>query len=246
MNSGMYSALSGDIDMLDKLNVVANNLANINTVGFKKDRVSFEKVLDNAGNMRGGNGVLTDDTIIARENVFTDFTAGPIKRTGNVFHMALDGDGFFAVSTPQGTAYTRQGNFQRDRNGRLTTIDGYEVQGRNGGPITIPGGTLQVDKSGNVMVDGTSVGNINIVDFQKPYQLQKAGKALFLPTNPQNTPQPVQNTSVLQGYIEDSNVNAIAEMTQIIDCNRGFESCQRAIRSYDDMAGQAIQLGKPA
>ncbi len=246
MNSGMYSALAGDINMLDKLNVVANNLANINTVGFKKDRVSFEKVLDNVNNQTGGNGVLTDDTILARENVFTDFTTGPIKQTGNVLHMALDGDGFFAVNTPQGTAYTRQGNFQRDKNGMLTTVDGYVVQGKGGGTISIPGGKLDIDKSGNVSVDGTSVGAINIVDFQKPYQLLKTGKALFLPANPQDTPQPAQNTSVLQGYIEDSNVNSIVEMTQIIDCNRSFESCQRAIRSYDDMAGQAIQLGKPA
>jgi flagellar basal-body rod protein FlgG len=246
MNSGMYSALSGDINMMDKLNIVANNLANANTVGFKKDRVSFEKVLDNVNNPSGGNGVLTDDTIIARENVFTDFTTGPMKQTGNVFHMALDGDGFFAVTTPQGTAYTRQGNFQRDKNGRLTTIDGYEVQGKGGGPISIPGGKLEVDKSGNIFVDGTNTGAINIVDFQKPYQLQKAGKALFLPTNPQDNPQPAQKASVLQGYIEDSNVNAIVEMTQIIDCNRGFESCQRVIRSYDDMAGKAIELGKPA
>ncbi len=246
MNSGMYSALSGDIDMLDKLNVVANNLANINTVGFKKDRVAFEKVLDNANNLTAGNGGLTDAPIIARETVFTDFTTGPIKQTGNVFHVALDGDGFFAVNTPQGVAYTRQGNFQRDKNGRLTTIDGYEVLGKGGAPISIPGGTVDVDKSGNVSVDGTIVGAINVVDFQKPYQLQKATRALFSPINPQDTPQQALKTTVLQGYIEDSNVNAIMEMTQIIDCNRGFESCQRAIRTYDDMTGQAIQLGKPA
>ncbi len=222
MNSGMYSALAGDINLLDKLSVVANNLANINTVGFKKDRMSFEKVLDNAGNPAGGGSVLTDDTIIAKENVYTDYTTGPIKHTGNVFHMALDGDGFFAVTTPQGTAYTRQGNFQRNKDGRLTTIDGYVVQGKGGGPISIPGGKMDVDKAGNVFVDGSSVGSINVVDFQKPYQLRKAGNALFLPSNPQDAPQPAQKASVLQGYIEDSNVSAIVEMTQIIDCNRGF------------------------
>jgi flagellar basal-body rod protein FlgF len=244
MNSGMYSALSGDINMLDKLNVVANNLANVNTVGFKKDRMFFEKVLDTVNNPSQTGGGVTDDTIVAQVRMFTDYTTGPIKLTGNVFHMAIDGEGFFAVNTPQGTAYTRQGNFQRDKNGRLTTVDGYEVLGRGGGPISIPGGKVDIDGSGNITVDGTSVGSVGVVDFPKPYQLQKAGKALFMPANPQAVPQSVPKPAVMQGYIEDSNVNAIAEMTHMIECNRSFESCQRVIRSYDDMAGKAIELGK--
>jgi len=244
MNSGMYSALSGDVNMLDKLNVVANNLANINTVGFKKDRMFFEKVLDTVNNPSQAGGEVTDETIVAQVRMFTDYTTGPIKQTGNVFHVAIDGDGFFAVNTPQGTEYTRQGNFQRDKNGRLTTVDGYDVLGRGGGPITIPGGMVHIDATGNITVDGTGVGSIDVVDFPKPYQLQKTGKAHFVPADPQAVPQSVPRASVMQGYIEDSNVNAIAEMTHMIECNRSFESCQRAIKSYDEMAGKAIELGK--
>ncbi len=245
MNSGMYSALSGDINMMDKLDVTANNLANVNTVGFKRDRLYFSKALD-AATQSLNNGAPTDNAIISQVGMFTDYSAGAMQKTDNTFHMALDGDGFFAVKTPQGIAYTRQGNFMRDKNGMLTTIDGYEVQGRGGGSISIPGGKVEVDASGKITVDGTAAASIDVVDFPKPYQLNKIGGAMFIPANPQVTPQPAAKTSVMQGYLENSNVNAIAEMMHIIESSRSFESCQRVIRSYDDMSGKAIQLGTPA
>jgi flagellar basal-body rod protein FlgG len=103
---------------------------------------------------------------------------------------------------------------------------------------------VHINATGNITVDGTGVGSIDVVDFPKPYQLQKTGKAHFVPADPQAVPQSVPRVSVMQGYIEDSNVNAIAEMTHMIECNRSFESCQRVIRSYDEMAGKAIELGK--
>jgi flagellar basal-body rod protein FlgF len=245
MNSGMYSALSGDVNMMDKLDVVANNLANVNTVGFKKDRLYFSKALDTASQSLNG-GALTDNAIISQTGMFTDYSAGSIQKTDNTFHMALDGDGFFAVKTPQGIAYTRQGNFIRDKNGMLTTIDGYPVQARGGGDISIPAGNVQVDATGKVMVDATAAGSIDVVDFPKPYQLNKINGTMFVPANSQVTPQAATKTSVMQGYLENSNVNAISEMMQIIDCSRSFESCQRVIKSYDDMSGKAIQLGAPA
>jgi flagellar basal-body rod protein FlgF len=244
MNSGMYSALSGGVNLVDKLDVVANNLANVNTVGFKEDRLYFSKELDYASRSLNG-GALTDNVVMSQPTVFTDYTAGAMQKTDNVFHMAIDGEGFFAVKTPQGTAYTRQGNFKRDKNGILTTIDGYQVLGRGGSSISIPGGKIEVDKTGKISVDGTASGSIDVVDFPKPYQLKKISGAMFLPANPQVTPQAAAKTSVLQGYLENSNVNAIAEMMQVIDCSRSFESCQRVIRSYDDMSAKAIQLGTP-
>jgi flagellar basal-body rod protein FlgF len=243
MNSGMYSALSGDVNMMDKLDVVANNLANVNTVGFKKDNLYFSKMLDNASQSLTGG--LTDNAIISQSGVFTDYSAGSMQKTDNTFDMALDGEGFFAVKTPQGVAYTRQGNFKRDKNGMLTTIDGYEVLGKGGGSISIPGGKVEVDATGKITVDGTDTGTIDVVDFPKPYQLKKTSSAMFLPANAQVTPQAATKTTVRQGFVENANVNAIAEMMQIIECSRSFESCQRVIRSYDDMSGKAMQLGTP-
>lgn len=244
MNSGMYSALSGDINMMDKLDVTANNLANVNTAGFKRDRLYFSKTLDAATQSLNG-GAPTDNPIIAQVGMFTDYSAGSMQKTDNAFHMALDGDGFFAVNTPNGVAYTRQGNFMRDKNGVLTTIDGYPVLGNGGSTISIAGGKVEVDATGKITVDGTAVGSVQVVDFPKPYQLTKTGNAMFVPANPQVTPQAAAKTTVMQGYLENSNVNAIAEMMQIIESSRSFESCQRVIRSYDDMAGKAIQLGMP-
>ncbi len=244
MNSGMYSALSGGVNMVDKLDVVANNLANINTVGFKKDRLFFSKQLDSASQSLN-SGAVTDNDILSQPTMFTDYTAGEMQKTENALNMAIDGEGFFAVKTPEGTAYTRQGNFKRDKNGMLTTLDGYEVLGSGGSSISIPGGNVEVDKTGKITVNGTAAGSINVVDFPKPYQLKKIGGAMFLPANPQVTPQINAKSSVLQGYLENSNVNAISEMMQVIDCSRSFESCQRVIRSYDDMSAKAIQLGSP-
>ena len=244
MNSGMYAALSGNLNMLEKLNVVANNLANANTVGFKKDRVYFERVLDSVNNPTPGSQNGADAPIQSLVRTFTDFSNGPIKQTGGTFHVAIDGDGFFAVNTPEGVAYTRQGNFQRDKNGKLTTIEGYEVRGKGGGSLTVAGGKVNIDSGGNIFVDGEMTASLEVVDFPKPYQLQKIGKAMFLPTDPQVVPQPVQKPSVIQGHLEDSNVSAIAEMTQVIESSRSFESCQRAVRSYDDMSAKAIELGR--
>jgi flagellar basal-body rod protein FlgF len=244
MNSGMYAALSGNLNMQDKLDVIANNLANVNTVGFKRDRAYFEKVLDSVNKPSSNGQYVTDEPIQSAFRVYTDFTSGPAKLTGNTFNVALDGDGFFAVNTPQGVAYTRQGNFLRDKDGKLTTVDGYEVLGKGGSPITVNGGKVDIAASGDIFVEGTKTASLDVVDFPKPYQMKKIGKALFMQVNPQTVPVPAQKTSVMQGYVEDSNVSAIVEMVQMLESSRSFESCQRVVRSYDDMSGKAIELGK--
>ncbi len=244
MNSGMYAALTGNINMMEKLNVVSNNLANVNTVGYKKDRAQFERVLDSVNNPTSNGQNAADAPVQSVVSVYTDYSIGPIKHTGGTFHVAIDGDGFFAVNTPQGTAYTRQGNFQRDKDGKLTTLDGFEVRGKGGSPLTVSGGKVDIDSEGKVFIDGAMTASLEVVDFPKPYQLQKIGKTLFLPADPKVVPQSVQKPSVMQGHVEDSNVSAIVEMTQIIESSRSFESCQRVVRSYDDMSGKAIELGK--
>jgi flagellar basal-body rod protein FlgG len=244
MNSGMYAALSCNLNMMEKLNVIANNLANFNTVGFKKDRAYFEKVLDTVNNPSQASQNGAAIPIQSSIRTFTDYSNGSIKQTGGTFHVALDGDGFFAVNTPQGVAYTRQGNFQRDKDGKLTTIEGYEVRGRGGAALTVAGNQVKIDSGGNIYVDGTLTTGLEVVDFPKPYDLQKIGNAMFVPADPQIVPQPVQKPSVLQGHLEESNVSAITEMTVLIETSRSFESCQRAVRSYDDMSGKAIELGK--
>ena len=241
MNSGIYSALTGNIAAMKRLDVLSNNLANVNTPGFKKDRMTFEGVLQAAGAQpRPGGG--TDAPVYAETAFFTDYSTGAVKQTGNTFDLAIDGDGFFAVTTADGQrAYTRQGNFRLDSTGRLVTADGAQVAGG----IVIAGGKVDVNGKGEVFVDGSQVGRLEVVDFPKPYALQKLGGGLFVPADPQAAPQPVAGEPVRQGAIEESNVNTVQEMVQLIETNRYFEMCSKMVKAYDDLTGKAAnELGK--
>jgi flagellar basal-body rod protein FlgG len=244
MNSGMYAAVSGNIVSMQRMEVIANNLANINTVGFKKDRLIFETMLNSVNNPTQSAGTVTDAPVLSDYEVDTDFSAGSLKQTGNPLDLALDGSGFFVVNTPQGKAYTRQGNFHLDNAGKVVTSDGYEVQG-GGGAITIKGGTVDINQKGEVSVDGEQVATLSMVDFPRPYQFQKIGSAMFMPSDPKITGQTVTGTNVKQGTLEDSNVQPLTELANLIETNRLFETCVKTIQSYDSMANKAANdLGK--
>jgi len=236
MNSGMYAALSGNLSALRRLEVISNNLANASTSGFKADQIQFESVLANVKNP-------TQDPVFSSERYSTDFSAGPMQKSDNVLDLALNGDGFFVVNTPQGPAYTRQGNFHRGIGGKLVSAEGYEVQG-TGGAITMTGGKIEIAENGAVMVDGSTVGTLAKVDFPKPYQMTKLGGGLFVPANPQAASTP-SGAEVKQGYLEGSNVKVIVEMARMIEASRYFETCAKAVKSYDDLTAKAAnELGK--
>jgi flagellar basal-body rod protein FlgF len=238
MNSGIYSAVSGSLAAMQRLDMISNNLANINTPGYKKDKMSFEGLLAGNVNPPAVPQGKTADPILQKENIYIDYASGPISQSGNPLDLALDGDGFFAVTTPEGTAYTRQGNFRTSADGTLVTMDGYPVQGANGSAIRIQGSRVEIDAKGSVMVDGTEAGAISVFDFGKPYTLTKVGSALFVPANPQATPQ-TGTAQIQQGHIEGSNVESISEMVQMIETNRYFEACSKVIQNYDAMAAKA-------
>lgn len=243
MNSGIYGAVSGSLAAVNKLDVLANNLANATTPGYKKDRIRFESVLASAGTAGADDGV-QESPMLVQEAFSVDFTAGDIKHTGNTFDLALDGDGFFVVNTPEGKAYTRQGNFRIDANGKLVTSDGYEVLG-GGAPILIRGGSVSFDPQGKMFVEGVETGRIDVVDFPQPYELSKAGSALFVPKTPDAASRAATGTKVMQGKLEGSNVNAVEEMVRMIEATRSSESCQRLIQNYDQMTSKAVnELGK--
>jgi len=245
MNSGMYSALSGNLSAMMRMEVISNNLANINTLGYKRDKISFESVLAGSMNPPAVPQSTTADPITVTERVSIDYAAGMMSRTGNSLDMAIDGDGFFTVSGPDGPAYTRQGNFRLNADGTLVTVDGLPVIGQ-GGEIRIRGSQIEIGAKGDIVVDGTKVDTLKIVDFPKPYNLNKIGSALFVPADPQTTPQAVpQNTMVRHEHLEASNVDPISEMVQLIDVSRYFDSCQRVILGFDGMANKAAnELGK--
>ena len=236
MNSGMYAALTGNLSAQRRLDVISNNLANAGTTGFKADQIQFESVLANVKNP-------TQAPVFSNDRYSTDYSPGALQRTENPLDVALEGDGFFVVNTPQGTAYTRQGNFHRGAGGRLVTADGYEVQGNNG-PIVVAGGRIDIAGDGAVTVNGAVAGTLAKVDFPKPYALEKAGGGLFVPAGPQAAPAATA-TEVKQGYLESSNVKVVVEMARMIEASRYFEICTKAVKSYDDMTARAANdLGK--
>lgn len=244
MNSGMYSAVSANVAAMQRMDLITSNLANVNTNGYKKDRMSFESLLNGANNPTPPAGTMTDGQVLVDYTIQTDFSPGIVKQTGNPLDISIDGDGFFVVNTPDGKGYTRQGNFQLDANGRLVTTDGHELQG-DGGPITIKGGKVEINTKGEVFDDGEQVGTIVIVDFPKPYQLQKVGSTLFVPAGQDVVEQPVANPMINQGSIEGSNVQPLLEMVTLIETTRLYEQCVKTIQSFDQMANKAVnELGK--
>jgi len=251
MNSGMYSALSGNLAAMKRLDVIASNLANVSTNGFKQDRLAFESVLAGSQNPPAVPPAQTADPVLLQERMVTDYSAGTLVQTGNALDVALQGDGFFAVRTPDGVAYTRQGSFRLATDGTLVTASGYPVLSKagdrpeEGQPIRIAtaeagGSKPVVDNQGNISLNGEQVASLAVFDFPKPYQLTKAAGTLFVPGNgavPQ-VASPV--TTVTQGALEQSNVDSISEMVQMVEASRFFETCQRMVRSFDDMAAKAV------
>lgn len=243
MNSGMYSAISGSVAAMKRLDIISNNLANVNTPGFKKDHMSFESLLAGPVNPPAVPQGSTADPILQRENIYIDYGAGPVSQTGNPLDLAIDGDGFFVVQTPDGQAYTRQGNFRLSADGTLVTADGLPVLGQ-GGPIRAQGSVIEIDYKGVVTVDGTPSGTISVVDFPRPYALTKTDGARFVPADAQAAPQAASG-SIRQGHLEGSNVDSISEMVQMIETNRYFEACSKVIKGFDDIAAKATNdLGR--
>lgn len=238
MNSGIYPAVSGSLAAMRRLDVISNNLANINTPGYKKDKMSFEGLLAGNVNPPAVPQGTTADPILQKENIYIDYSSGPTSQSGNPLDLALDGDGFFAVTTPEGTAYTRQGNFRTAADGTLTTVDGYPVQGIGGSAISIKGSRVEIDAKGAIMVDGIQAGAVAVLDFEKPYTLTKIGNAMFVPADPQAVSQ-AGKAQIQQGHLEGSNVESISEMVQMIETNRYFEACSKVIQSFDAITSKA-------
>ena len=240
----MYSALSGNLAAMNRLDVISNNLANVNTPGYKKDKMSFEGLLAGSVNPPAVPQGMTADPVLQKGNIYIDYSAGPTSQSGNPLDLALDGDGFFAVTTPEGIAYTRQGNFRASVDGTLVTVDGYPVQGAGGAAIRIQGSRIEIDSIGGVTVDGTQAGAISVVDFEKPYALTKIGNSLFVSVDPQAIPR-TGKARIQQGHIEGSNVESVSEMVQLIETNRYFEACSKVIKGFEDMSIKAANdLGR--
>ena len=244
MSGAIYMSAAGAMAYEKRMQVISNNLANINTSGFKKDKGHF-RIIDSPDSIKEDlekksiSEEKQQPPLWLKFDTKTDFSSGPLKHTGNPLDLALEGDGFFCIKTEQGTQYTRNGNFSLDQDGMLVTMDGLPVLGE-GGPINIEGNTIIVDVKGNISIDGSQVDTIKIVGFQNPDALKKTGNSLFKIADKNAVETKAENIGVSQGFIELSNVNAIRMMTEMIEVLRGYESYQKAIKTADETTAKAI------
>ena len=254
-DEAIYVAASGALVQEMRLEVLANNLANIETLGFKEDRSVFSNYISGYQNrITSPDPDLLDSeeplTVfpylpvndhVKFEGTKINFSQGSIRQTGNSLDFALEGNGFFCVETPAGVEqYTRKGNFKLNGEGELVTQNGLTVLRNGGGNIKINGKNVTIDEKGTISVDGASVGTLKLVDFDPPYSLIKAGGSLFIPADSAITATEAAEVKVIQGSVELSNVDPIKVMTEMIEVHRAFESYQKIIRSMDEVVSESI------
>jgi len=236
MSSGVYIAAAGAVAQSMALDATANNIANASTDGFHADRVTFKEALTSA---RSADVAMA--SVATAKGV--DGSNGALMQTGNPLDLALDGDGYFKVQTPNGERYTRAGNFQVDGNHQLTTLDGFPVLGQ-GGPITLPANaaTIAVADDGTISADGNQVGKLELAKFA-PTQLTREGGSLF---SASGQPASGDSAKVRSGMLEASNVNVVHGVVDLVKISRTYETLMRMIQGYHDVETRAArELGGP-
>lgn len=233
MYKGIYIATSGAVLSQTQMETLTQNLANANTLGYKKDNVSFKQYLmpaESAGPGPDGRAMT------ALSEVKTVFSNGVVMKTVNPLDVALEGSGFIAL---EGDRYTRRGDMRRSADGFLVSFSGTKVLGSKG-PIKLQEGNIDIDEKGNLSVKGEMLDRIKIVDF-KPDSLVKAGDGIFASTEK----AVASSASVRQGYIETSNVEPVKEMVHMLEALREFETYQRAIHMFDETTAKVInEIGR--
>ncbi len=256
MQESLYIAASGGMIQQRKMETLANNLANVNTTGFKMDSLVFKEILPelNPGlDFESSKQALQEPRYSSRSASYvgltdfaTNYSQGGLTSTENPLDLALEGDGFFTVGTDEGPRYTRKGNFHLDESNRIVSSAGMPLLSPEGQELVIPpnSGKITIDPQGTITA-GTSlrtitIGQLDLVQFEDKNQLKKAGESLFRQVSGDPPVKSPTNTTVRQGFVESSNVNLVAEMTKMIQTVRAFESMQKLIQTIDDLNGQSI------
>lgn len=260
MNTALTTAGSGMIAQQTNLDIIANNLANVNTNGFKGHRASFQDLMYQTWRASGasnGSSVASPEALqVGLGTKFSssaiDNSQGALGATGNPLDLAVQGEGFFQVLLPNGTtAYTRDGSFKRDSDGLMVTADGYHLQPE----ITIPAGATQLSISANGDVTAikpgdsapSTLGSITLATFPNVAGLSKIGQNLYAQGGASGSPTVgapgAQGSGTLaSGYLEGSNVQIVSEMVKMITAQRAYEINSKAIQTADEMLNTANQL----
>ncbi len=217
MRIGYYAAALGSLEQEKRLDVIANNLSNAGTAGFKKDAVHFRDYLD--------------------QSTYSRLSQGRVRQTDNPLDVALNGEGYFRVQSDQGVLFTRAGNLTRNKDNALVTQEGWPVLGRNGGPITVEKSDVRIEANGQVFDGEDAVDTLDIVKFPADTKLEKARNGLFKAPQGVN-PLPATECGVQQGALEDANFDMVSEMTQMIETMRVFEAYQKTMQFHDQLDSQ--------
>ncbi|MCB2053993.1 MAG: flagellar basal-body rod protein FlgF [Geminicoccaceae bacterium] len=233
MDTTAYIALSRQIALQEKMTATASNIANMATTGFKALHTAFRAQEQERGDVRPADFV--------RERVLVrDLRVGPLETTDNPFDLAIGGEGYFAVETPEGPAYTRDGHFALDPLGQLVNASGDLVLDDGGAPVVLPpnSGAVTIAADGTITTRTGPAGRLQLVTFADPQRLQAIGSSLYRSDQP---PEPVLEPHVLQGRLEGSNVNPVMEMTTMMETVRAFQTTQKMIEAHHDLARRAVE-----
>lgn len=241
MSTDLYVAASAQIAMRKRMETTAQNIANVNTAGYRAGGVKFETVLSQQG---GGPQV----AFTSPGEAYIQRGAGQMTTTGNSLDLAVDGEAWFALSTPSGTVYTRDGRFHMTAIGELRSVNDYPVLDVGGSPIVLDpaGGPVDIAESGMISQAGDQVGAIGLFLIPESAKLSRHDNSAVIPDKPAEPVEDRTTNSVRQGYIEGSNVNAILEITRLIEISRSFDNAESAIVNSNDVAQQAIRTLGPS
>jgi flagellar basal-body rod protein FlgF len=276
----IWVPLSGQVAQQQKVETIANNVANANTVGFKKDQLVFKEHLTaltqdvqdidiprkefSPGDFYHTQGA--ENAMVKVDGSFTVFEQGQFIPTQNPLDVALQGEGFLEVLTPNGVRFTRKGNMSMNANGELVTDQGHRILGAlnmSAESMRDPASISSIPKpedrvlrvptnekvtfnlEGDVLTKNGLIGKLSVVEFVDKHALRKEGNSLYITPDENNITRTNVKTTVNQGFLEGSNVNAIEEMSELIKAHRHFESIQKAINAYDQISGKAAnEIGK--
>ena len=245
MTKGFYNLTSGILSQTRRLDVIGNNMTNLSTAGYKSetytDRTFEEVLISRVGNKdKSGATVIGGESyILAPDQLYTDYTQGSFKETGMPLDFAIQGDGFFAIQTDNGVEYTRGGNFSLDGQGRLCLEGHGLVLGTDGAPITLTTDRIRADANGRIYTQdgGYYLGQLGVFTFADNGQLAKGESGLFLANGQQV--QAAQTPTVLWKYTEDSNVDMLREMTQMLSAQRTLQGGAQVLKLYDSLLTKA-------
>jgi flagellar basal-body rod protein FlgF len=239
MLKSLESASKGLLAQAVKNDVIANNLANAATTGFKRELAKFSQEIATSPDGRQQRSLEVSSA--------TDFSSGAVRSTNNPMDVAINGQGFFVVETPEGERYTRVGSFSMNENNELITTSGHPILGSSGRiTVSLEEGGIEFGNDGTISVNQSSIGALRVVRFEDPAVLQRQGEGLFRAAagaDPEDMDQAA--VSIRPGFVEDSNVNALREMTEMISALRTFQIIEKSIKASDEVLDTMInQAGR--